>query len=469
MELFRHQKEGIAFLKKTKKAILADEMGLGKTRQAIYAAGQESDGTTLVICPASLKINWEREVKMVYPDDNVYVVQSGPQQLIEWNHFAWIVVNYDMLEKYNDQLLDMIKKDEIETVILDEAHYIKGRDTIRAKIALKICEKAERVYLLTGTPVMNRPVELFNMLKAIGHPLGKVKTVFVKRYCGGQMKCLVMEIGTGKRFFIDPSRAYPYRAQKSKYRVFTFLDDTGATRLDELREFTAEVMLRRKKEDVLDLPDKIIGTQIVELTDEQWKEYDQAWEIYLDWLEKHPDADRDMENIKGAQQLIELGKLKQICSRAKVGRLASDVMNAVEQGEKVIIFSQYTATIHDIEFILAGYKDAPGTVTLTGQDSSESRQRAVDRFQNDPNCKVFIANIKAGGVGITLTAASIVMFADMEWSPEIHNQAMDRAHRIGQGGTVNVYFYVAKDTIEEKIVELLGQKKEIISKLVQSA
>ncbi len=175
-----------------------------------------------------------------------------------------------------------------------------------------------------------------------------------------------------------------------------------------------------------------------------------------------------MDNIKGAQQLIELGKLKQVCSTAKVNRIAGDIMNAVEQGQKVIVFSQYTSTIHDIEFILGTFKDGPRTAILTGQDSAESRQQSVDQFQNDRNCKVFIANIKAGGVGITLTAASIVMFADMEWSPEIHNQAMDRAHRIGQSGTVNVYYYICKETIEEKIVELLSQKKEIISKLVKS-
>lgn len=461
--LFDHQVEGVKFAIKSRKCILAHEMGLGKSRIAIVASGISSNASILIICPASLKINWEREIKMIYPDDNVCVIQSGPERLIEWNHFSWIVVNYDMLEKYNDQLLHMISKKEIETVILDEAHYIKGSDTIRAKTALKICEKADRVYMLTGTPVMNRPVELFNLLKGIGHPLGKLKTVFVKRYCGGQMKTLVQDITTGKRFFVDPSKSYPFRAQKTKYKVFTFMDDSGATRLDELREYTKDVMLRRKKEDVLDLPDKIIGTQICELDKEWQSRYDTAWDVYIDWIEKHPDAERDIENIKGAQQLIEIGKLKQVCSLAKVSRIVADIENAIEQGEKVIVFSQYTKTIGQIANSIGNR-----AVTLTGSDDQNSRQIAVDTFQNDPNCKVFIANIKAGGVGITLTAASIVIFADMDWSPEIHNQCMDRAHRIGQKGTVNVYYYVIKDTIEEKIVDLLSEKKEIISKLVKA-
>lgn len=466
MELFTHQKEGIAFLKKTKKAILADEMGLGKTRQAIVAAGQESDKAVLIICPASLKINWEREIHMIYEGDTVYVVEPGPEYNIEIDDSAWIVINYDMLEKYKEQILMLIRNGEIETVILDEAHYIKGSDTIRAKIALKICEKAERVYMLTGTPVMNRPVELFNMLKGIGHPLGKLKTVFVKRYCGGQLKTMVQDLESGKRFFVDPTRSYPFRAKKQKYRVFTFLDDSGATRLDELREYTKDVMLRRKKEDVLDLPEKIISTQICELTELQQREYDNAWEIYLEWLEQHPSADRDIENIKGAQQLIEIGKLKQVCSLAKIDRIVEDIKNTVEQGEKVIVFTQYTETLKIITKRLGEKKI--GCAALMGEMGQVGRQVSVDAFQNEDDIKVFVSNIKAGGVGITLTAASIVMFADMDWSPEIHNQAMDRAHRIGQTGTVNVYYYVVKDTIEEKIVELLGEKKEIISKLVRS-
>lgn len=439
IKLFKHQKEGIEFLKKTKKAILADSMGLGKTKQAILAAGQESTGSILVICPASLKINWEREIHVEYPDDEVIVIASGPEEVIV--DCAWIIINYDMLGKYNDQLTTMIMKGDIQTVILDESHYIKGK-SIRASITLEICEKAERVYCLTGTPVMNRPIELFNQLRAIGHPFGKNRSVYGKRYCGAYLKTIPKRNGT----------------------VLRFWDESGSSRLPELKYYIKDVFLRRTKEEVLDLPDKIITTLEYELSDVQRMEYDEAWEEYLAWVEAHPDAERDIENIKDAQQLIELGKLKQVCSLAKVKSIADDIENAIEQGEKVIVFSQYKNTIH----MLKDYMDQKkiGRVVLTGENDSEERQKAVDDFQNKDETKVFIANIKAGGVGITLTAASIVIFADMEWSPEIHNQAMDRAHRIGQTGTVNVYYYVAKDTIEGQIVELLSRKKDIISQLV---
>ena len=244
----------------------------------------------------------------------------------------------------------------------------------------------------------------------------------------------------------------------------TFLDEGGATRLPELRREIAGVFLRRTKKEVLDLPDKIVSVQVCELSPEAWREYHQAWEKYLEWVSNHPSVDEEkIENILSAQHLIELGKLKQVCSLAKLENITADVKNAVDQEQKVIIFSQYTETIKQLANQIGLEVKC---VTLTGQDDSESRQKSVDDFMNDPNTKVFIGNIKAAGVGLNLTSASIIIFADMDWSPAIHQQAEDRAHRIGQEGTVNVYYYVAKDTIEEDIVEILGQKREIIQQIM---
>ena len=162
---------------------------------------------------------------------------------------------------------------------------------------------------------------------------------------------------------------------------------------------------------------------------------------------------------------MELQKLKQVCSRAKIERIAADIQNAVEQDEKVIIFTQYTKTV---EMLADKMRELQiGWVKLTGEDDMDDRQASVDSFQNDPLIKVFIGNIEAGGVGINLTAASIVMFADMDWSPEVHRQAEDRAHRLGQGGTVNVYYYVCPGTIEEDIIEILNNKKNIADQILE--
>jgi len=477
-ELFEHQKQGVSFLKERKRAILADDMGLGKTRQAIVAAYEDGAKNVIVICPASLKINWQREILMVLPQANIFVVESGPEKLIpqaEWSR-QWIVVNYDMLPKYLSQIKGFIAEGKIDTAIVDESHYIKGKATIRTKNTLAILDSLPRVYCLTGTPILNRPAELFNQLAAIKHPLGRARGAYMIRYCGAKTKTMVHDLKTNNRFFVMPNKAFPFRMNKDRYRVYTWTDETGATNLDELRESVKGFVLRRTKDEVLNLPGKIISIQVCEFTKEWRRAYDTAWDDYIAQITSNPEPGKDIDNILGAQQLVELVKLKQVCSQAKIEQIVEDTKNAVAQGQKVIIFSQFTRTIHSIADGLQAakkgsrYNDATEKVqcvTLTGADSQEARQKAVDAFQEKEDVKVMVANIKAGGVGLNLTAASIVIFADMEWSPEIHAQAEDRAHRIGQTGTVNVYYYVMAESIEEDIVEILQEKKEIIQQITQ--
>lgn len=437
--LFQHQIVGVEFLKEKRKVILADEMGLGKTRQAIIAIGK-SKGMKLVICPASLKINWKREILMVYENEKVQTIESGKEVRIEED--GWVIINYDMLLKYRDQILRLKIAGKIIAGVLDEAHYIKGKKTQRALIAIEIIKGLEMVYALTGTPIMNRPAEMFNLLRVIDHPLGRNKSFFSKRYCGGHLKTIARRNGS----------------------IIRFWDESGASRLPELRELTRESILRRTKDEVLNLPPKIISVEIVEMSKEWQKEYDQAWDNYLAWVESHPEG-KDIENILSAQSLVELVKLKQVCSKAKVDRIVSDIENSIEQENKVIVFTQFTETVKTLRERLA--EKGIISVQLTGQDDMDERQVAVDRFQKESDVKVFIANIKAGGVGITLTSASQVIFADMEWSPAIQSQAEDRAHRIGQNGTVNVHYYVCEQTIEEDIVEILQRKLQTIQAIVE--
>lgn len=454
---FKHQLEGIEILKSKRRMILADEMGLGKTFQAIKAAGEIGEGTWLILCPASLKINWRREILSVYPEDDVFVVESGPEK--ELPHVPWLIINYDMLQKYKGQLLSMKHLGQIDGAIADEAHYIKGAKTIRAKITLEILEGLENIFMLTGTPLMNRPAELFNLLKAIRHPLGKARTTFVKRYCGAYLKTIPLRGG----------------------KTIRFMDESGATHLDELREFTKDAILRRTKKEVLDLPPKIVAPKIIGMPEEYQKRYDTAFEDYIEFLANNPTVaeegiEEKVENILNAKHLVELTKLKQVCSQAKLDAIVEDIRSAVAQGEKVIVFSQFTNTIDTLQAKLLEAKKASQygeaqepikSVTLKGTHSMDERQASVDAFQNDETVKVFIGNIKAAGVGITLTRATIVMFADMEWSPELHSQAEDRAHRIGQEGTVNVYYYIIEETVEEDIVDILTRKKSIIKDVTE--
>jgi SNF2 family DNA or RNA helicase len=464
MKLFEHQKSGIDFLKKKGKAILADEMGLGKTRQAIIAAQETrkfGEGV-LIVCPASLKINWQREIKEVYPDAYIEIIH--PKWQFAPSTPEWMIINYDIIEKKLDVLEWMIDGGIIGTLILDESNYIKGK-SIRANAIVGgrvkkkngeilkfegLASKINQVYCLTGTPLLNRPIELFNQLTAIGHPLGGhgKRSSFARRFCGAFLRTIYVKGG------------YPIR----------IFDESGSSNLDELREHLKGWIIRRKKKDVIDLPDKIVTVMECDMSREAKKEYDSAWDMYLQFIADNPMPERDIDNILMARHLVEIGKLKQVCSRSKIERIVSDVRNAVEQGEKIIIFSQYTRTIEWIANLLrAGVKgcDRIRCVTLTGADDMDERQKAVDAFQTDESVKVFVANIKAGGVGLNLTEGNIVMFADMDWSPETHRQAEDRAHRIGQKEMVNVYYYVAIGTIEEDIVRILNEKKNVMDQILE--
>lgn len=426
-KLFEYQKSGIEFLKEKKKAILADSMGMGKTIQAIIAC-KELGGKTLVVCPASVKENWRREIKMAYETAQVEIIEKENSI----GDIGWCIINYDILEK-KKEFLDSL---EFDNIILDEAHYIKNQKSKRSKQAVALCKKAKNVFLLTGTPILNRPIELFNLLRAIEHPLGNNYFWYARNYCAAWW----MELKNGRRF----------------------LNVSGASNLDILKEKIANIYLRRTKEEKLNLPAKIITNVELEM-DENWrKKYETVFTNYLEFLKENPLIDVNINNVLMARHLVELQKMKQVCSWSKVDRIVEDVENIAEQGEKVIIFSQYTKTIKDLKEKLRKL----GVVSLTGEDNMAQRQEAIDHFQNDNKIKIFIGNTKAAGIGINLTASSYVIFADLEWTPALHSQAEDRAHRIGQDKMVNVYYYILKGTIEEDIVELLEKKNGIIQKIL---
>jgi SWI/SNF-related matrix-associated actin-dependent regulator 1 of chromatin subfamily A len=481
MKLFKHQEEGIKILTGLNpdgghSFLLADSMGLGKTRQSIVAAKKNRKNGTLIVCPASLKINWQREIEMVYPEEKSEILNSGDAI---FENFEWYIINYDILGKMSGKIEMAIKLGWIDILILDEAHYIKG-DSLRSKAIIggrkmkKSGEKAsfkgliklvDSITCLTGTPILNKPIELFNILKAIGHPLAKSKERYAERYCG---RFWMYRIWDGHRHYTISSSVYYAKFNKPGVQIkLRWPDDSGATHLDELREQLKGWMIRRKKEEVLDLPEKIISIKEFEIDKEWTKKYENAFDDYIQFRKDNPIEGWNKQNVLMSRQLVEIQKLKQVCSLAKVDTIVEDIQEAINQGEKVIVFSQYTKTIDAITDKMQEL--GIGVTALTGDCDMVYRQASVDVFQNDPRVKVFVANIKAGGVGITLTAASIVMFADMDWSPEIHNQAMDRAHRIGQTGTVNVYYYVAKGTIEEDIIRLLEDKKNIAEQILDGS
>lgn len=451
---FKHQEEGITFLVKQPFSILADEPGLGKTYQAIVALGRSSDDLNVIVCPASMKLNWEQEIGMVYPEDKVEVI-SG-----KWSEIgkdtAWIIVNYDILDKWVPHLRLVGF-----SLVGDEAHYIKGNSK-RTKAFLELAKSAKRIHLLTGTPVMNRPIELYNLLKAIRHPLARTKTEFGKRYCDAQEMCMIQVLASGKRFVRHASQSWAFRNDKVHYEVRYYSDARGASNLGELKEKMSDVFLRRTKSEVLDLPPKIVTHIPFEMSEECAKRYDTAFDDYIAFLEANPVEGKNVDAVILAKHLVELQKLKQVCSESKIEAIVEAVEAANDSGEKVIVFSQYQATL---DALRAHFR---GSVGIDGKMSEKARHGAILAFE-EGSAMVFVGNIKAAGVGINLTASSHVIFADLDWTPAVHEQAEDRAHRIGQTGTVNVRYYIAQNTIEEDIMEMLEQKRRVVGAVLSGS
>jgi SNF2 family DNA or RNA helicase len=429
--LFPHQIEGVAFLLGRRRAILADDMGLGKTRQAIVALRHLTpDGPRLVVCPASVKQNWAREIALVAPNASVQVVE-GTQPIAP--DTDWTVINYDILGRHVGELLRV----RWTALVFDEAHYLKNHTSARSKFARQLTASAAvmtpalAVQLLTGTPLTSRPRDLFVLLQLTTHPLGRSFLAFAKRYCA---------------------------AEKGKYGWKT----SGASNVEELTVQLHGVMLRRTKDDVLALPPKLrTWLPVTVPAGTGARAIKKVFEL-LAGTDSRPPASRDLELRRRGKLLAFLVEARQALAFAKVSSTLDFVSGAIEQGEKVIVFSCFEDPIKKLA------KELGATaVVVTGKTPASMRQPLVDRFQNDPEVRVFIANIIAGGTGLNLTAASQVVFNDLDWVPTNHWQAEDRAYRIGQTRTVNVTYFVAQDTIDDFVQAVLETKSALVNAIVE--
>ncbi len=429
--LFPHQIEGVAFLLGRTRAILADDMGLGKTRQAIVSLRHLAPhGPRLVVCPASVKQNWAREIAVVAADASVLVIEgTAPVSATA----EWIVVNYDILGRHLDNLLRV----RWDALVFDEAHYLKNHTSARSKVArqLTVAAAATRpklaVQLLTGTPLTSRPRDLFVLLQLVAHPLGRSFLSFAKRYCA---------------------------AEKGEYGWKT----GGASNVEELTVQLHGIMLRRSKDDVLALPPKLRTWLPVAVTPGTGaRAIKKVFEL-LAGKSGRPPRSRDAELRTRGKLLAFLVEARQALASAKVTSTLDFVKGAIDQGEKVIVFSCFDDPIQKLASELGS-----SAVVVTGKTAASMRQPLVDRFQNDADVRVFIANIIAGGTGLNLTAATQVVFNDLDWVPTNHWQAEDRAYRIGQTRTVNVTYFVARDTIDDFVQAVLETKAALVNAIVE--
>lgn len=441
-KLYEHQETGVKFLLSKNGLILADDMGLGKSIQSIVAALETGAEKILIVCPSSLKVNWKREINIFTND--VDIVEGR-----KWKKAKFVIINYDILKNFHtlgdgkkknddDPVLELnreIVNSKFDLVIIDEAHYLKDNNSIRGEIMSDVIVNygIDKVWLLTGTPISNRPMDFYNLLRMIKSPIANNWQYFATRYCDARRIFRTLKNGKKKKIWITD----------------------GASNLDELAAKTKNLILRRLKNEVLDMPDKIVIPIYHDLDVKGWKEYDMLWDEYLE--------KRKIEKKRGPIQrdLVELILLRKFIAMQAIPETIEIVENALNLNKKVIIFTSFTDELNE----LADYFGKK-CVVHNGPMNSKEKQSSVDEFQNNPNIKIFIGNIKSAGVGITLTAANVVVFNSFDWVTGNNEQAEDRAYRIGQTNNVTVYYQLFENTISTRMWETLRNKKIVINAIL---
>jgi hypothetical protein len=439
--LREYQKRGYLWIKTLKTngfcGILADDMGLGKTLQVIsfllseYLEAENKDNIrALIICPASLVFNWYNEINRFAPELPVKmvigtsVVRQGIIQNADTKDI--LVTSYDLLKRD----IEYYETTAFNCEIIDEAQYIKNSNTQAAK-AVKLIDAGFKM-ALTGTPIENRLSELWSVFD-----------------------------------YLMPGFLYSYQKFRDELEI-PIVQNQEEKAMKRLQKMIAPFILRRLKKEVLtDLPDKLEEIVYVNIEGEQQKLYDAHVKKLQIILGKQ--SDDTFKNSK-IQILSELTKLRQICcdpallyenyndGSAKIDICMELIRNAISGGHKILLFSQFTSMLKHIQEKLQ--KDNIDFYSLTGATSKEKRSRMVESFNKD-KIPVFCISLKAGGTGLNLTAADIVIHFDPWWNLAVQNQATDRVHRIGQENVVSVYKLIVKGTIEEKIVKIQNMKKEL--------
>lgn len=428
-DLYNYQKVGVEFfINSGGRAINADQMGCGKSVQSL-AYITYTNKKALIICPASVKYSWENEIikwtKLKYE-----IVTSKSSKNIFKKKVDIFVINYDIIIKFYKEILNA----GIECVVVDEFTFIKNNRAIRTKVVKKIASQISSVLLLSGTPMLSRPVELFNALNIIDPFTWNDFVGYTKRYCNGHQG----------RFGWDAN---------------------GATNIDELKERISKYFIRRIKSEILpDLPEKIFINRPVELPVEWQEKYSMAINRFSEFLRKVRGKEKiDIIKSLQAEKLVKLGELRQLTTMGKIDEAEAIIRQTIDNGEKILVFSCYNTPL---EILHKKFKNH--SVLLIGKTSEEDRREAIDIFQGNEKINIFFGGTQSAGIGITLTAATNVLFIDYSWTPADHAQAIDRIHRPGQKAAyVTIYNLYAKGTIDEYMTKTLERKQILFDRLIE--
>ena len=508
-KLKEHQKTGVKFLVANRKCILADSMGLGKTNQAVVAALETGSKKILVITTAALKSTWKREIGFYEPEDNILVVNGS-----KWDGETakFTVINYDIVKNYYEIPMEQAYEEQILTdsegniekikvpvfkidkktgkrepkmvksrkkvdvqknlensplfqsgfdcVIIDEAQKLSNNTSTRYKVIYDFLRKSKIpfVFLTTGTPLTNTPMNLYHILRLIDADVTSDYNFYVKRYCSGK------EINKPGEF--QKWKTVAERQGKTGSEMYQFINEhvnkmiipQGASNLDELRERIKHLYIRRLSSDIPGMVNKRIETLEYDLNNEQKKQYDKLWEEYLEAQEENGD-----ESNEEYRQLVEGMLVRQFLANEMVENTKKLVDDYIEDGEKVIIVCNFTNELEQ-------FKDYYGKhcVTYDGKMTAKQKDKAVDAFMNDKKVKVFIGQEVAMSVGLTLTSSHIMVFNSYSWSENDNRQTQDRIYRITQTEDALCIYQLFTDSISQDMFEKVMRKGLIMDETIKS-
>lgn len=438
-KLLPFQKEGIRFaIERNGRCMIADEMGLGKTIQAISISYlYKKEWPLLIVVPSSLKYPWIEEIEKwitdLNPDDINLIESKNDIGRIPASKVT--ILSYGLLTSDAQTLIDALYNQHFQVVIVDESHYIKSRNAARSTILGPVIQKAARAVLLTGTPALSRPEELFMQINALHPRKFGTWTDYAKKYCNAHL------------------RYFGKRAQ---------LDCKGASNLDELHQRLSNIMIRRMKADVLpQLPPKIRQQIPFDLSKNSAKEMNESieeWEKLMRNLHsRHEETDNPFVKI-----MVHINRMYQQTGIAKAGAV-KDYIKMMLQNEtlKFLVFAHHLTMLQACTEAVIEAKVR--YIRIDGSVPSSERIHFVHQFQNDPKVQVAILSIKAAGQGLTFTAATHVVFAELYWDPGHLLQAEDRAHRIGQNSSVHIHYLIAKGTLDSLMWSMLNRKTKVTS------
>ena len=512
-----HQKEAVQFLISRKKCILADDMGMGKSTSLTVASIEGNFDAILIICPASLKSNWFNELTNYVSEKDISIIggvnemkkneiekylgygegKSGKnlnelkeeaKERGKWTDNRYVIINFDILDDVykvsraktkegiekameNSPMLKFLLNKK-SLIIIDEAHKLSNNTSDRYKIIKDLINKSNphSIYLSTGTPITNDPANYFNLLSLLNDPLTIDREFYYMRYCDA-FKMPINEQQKQKKQqstqeFLNSHNKntwYDLTVEEKKSlndiinkRVIQKIIPKGGKNLEELKMQTAHVYLRRTKDDIGDLPPKYIHERVFELNKEQMAEYKKLWDEY-EAAKLEEDSSKELN-----KELIEGGIYRKYLSNQMVPNTIKLAEKCLAKGEKIVIACCYDDELYTLRDY---FKDK--CVIYNGKMSLKEKDEAIKKFNSDPNVMIFIGNIIAAGVGITLTSSRVVIFNNFSYVPGDNSQFQDRVHRIGQTRDVHIFYQFFKDTQYEKMWNTVLSKSLIINQVIK--